>query len=256
MTSDLESVLRGDSAWQAERPRTANSLAALLRNRIALGGFPPGSKLPTERELAAALGVGRNTVREAVRLLAADGLVSTTLGRSGGTWVQQSAAPDRAVRRGIAKSFHRTIHEYMEYRSAIEPLAARLAAERATPGDRRKLGRLLREPATDLAGYHRLDSQLHMTIARAGRNTVLYEAVARAREEMFVRGNVLWLQSNWSSVYPGGESAQDAFRSEHADLVRAIELRDPEAAEVSMRLHLAEARRQFLRILDAVAATG
>ncbi|MFE5683020.1 winged helix-turn-helix domain-containing protein [Streptomyces sp. NPDC056512] len=54
-------------------------VAEALRQRIALGGFGPGDRLPTERELSAAFGVGRNTVRQAVRELADEGLVTTTL---------------------------------------------------------------------------------------------------------------------------------------------------------------------------------
>lgn len=248
---DVDAVLQGRD-WSASRPRTATALAAVLRNRIALGGLPPGTRLPTERELAASLGVSRNTVREALRRLADDGLVTTTLGRSGGTRVRE-VPPGHPSRAEIAAGFRRTIEEYMQYRAAIEPLAARLAARHAEPDEVRELVSLLREPAPDLATYHRLDSRLHASIARASRNSVLGEAVERAREEMFVRGNVLWLRTNWSAVYAGDDAVRAAFGSEHRKIVAAIETADADAAEEAMHRHLAEARAQFLRLLDDTA---
>ena len=115
------------------RPTSHQVVAEIMRHRIALGDFPPGSRLPTERELAEVLGVGRNTVRQALRQLTEEGLVSTSLGRSGGTRVRAAADAGHTPRAEILANFRATIRDSIEYRQAIEPFAARLAELPSAP---------------------------------------------------------------------------------------------------------------------------
>jgi DNA-binding FadR family transcriptional regulator len=222
----------------------------VLRRRIALGDFPPDSRLPTERELADVLGVGRNTVRAALRQLTEEGLVSTTLGRSGGTRVRGAADPDQTPRAEILANFRATIRDSLEYRGAIEPLAARLAAERAPIEVRQRLLRLLDEPADDLSSYHRLDSEFHLAVAAASGNPVLQQAVERARADMFVGGNALWLQAGWSLGHAGSPEPEPRFRAEHLPIALAILGGDGPAAEARMREHLDDSLRQFRFLID------
>lgn len=236
-------------------------LADALRQRIALGGFEPGDRLPTERELAGSLGVGRNTVRRALRLLAEEGLVETEPGRNGGTRVRPPAAPeadapDGRNRGAVAASLRATLRDYMEYREAIEATTARLAAERGSTAERRALLRLLDEPVADLSDYHRLDSRFHLGLGAAAGNEVLQEAVARARTEMFVGGNALWLQADWHLVYPPGHDLGQVFREEHLGIALAVLAGDADAAEAGMGAHLREAHTQFLVLLDRFASGG
>jgi DNA-binding FadR family transcriptional regulator len=226
-------------------------VAEILRRRIALGDFPPGSRLPTERELAEALGVGRNTIRGALSQLAGEGLVSTTLGRSGGTRVRTGAGDaDSPLRTDIVAGFRATIRDYIEFRQAIEPLAARLAAERAPADVRREIVRLLDEPVDDLGGYHRLDSRFHLAVAAASGNEVLHRAVERARTEMLVGGNALWLQSGWSLGHVGEPPAGTTLREDHLPIAVAVGAGDGAAAEAAMRDHLTATHRQFSRLID------
>ncbi|WP_308315475.1 FCD domain-containing protein [Streptomyces sp. ISL-100] len=230
-------------------------VAEALRQRIALGGFEPGDRLPTERELAATFGVGRNTVRQALRELAEEGLVTTTLGRSGGTRVTPARPGGRdGARATISAGIRASLRDYMEYRQAIEPFAARLAAERGAGADRRKLVSLLDTKVADLGEYHRVDTAFHLGIAAAGGNEVLTEAVTRARTEMFVGGNALWLGSDWSRVYPTDRDFGFAFREEHEAIALAVLSGDGDAAEARMREHLRDSHRQFLTLLEQFAA--
>ncbi|MGW0994063.1 FadR/GntR family transcriptional regulator [Streptomyces sp. NPDC002523] len=230
-------------------------VAEALRQRVALGGFGPGDRLPTERELATAFGVGRNTVRQAVRELAEEGLVTTTLGRSGGTRVAPARPGGRDARAAIAAGIRASLRDYMEYRQAIEPFAARLAAERGGRAARQELVGMLDAKVADLGAYHRIDTRFHLGIASAGGNDVLAEAVTRARTEMFVAGNALWLGSDWSEVYPPDRDFGLAFREEHEAVALAVLSGDGDAAEARMREHLRESHGQFLVLLDQFTAS-
>ncbi|RAG83459.1 hypothetical protein DN069_22150 [Streptacidiphilus pinicola] len=144
----------------------------------------------------------------------------------------------------------------MEYREAIEATTARLAAERGSTADRRALLQLLDEPVADLADYHRLDSRFHLGLGAAAGNEVLQEAVARARTEMFVGGNALWLQADWHLVYPPERDLGQVFREEHLGIALAVLAGDAARAEEGMRAHLREAHTQFLVLLDRFASAG
>ncbi len=245
----------GGSAERAEFRAPAHVLVAeALRQRIALGGFEPGGRLPTERELAGSLGVGRNTVRQALRMLADEGLVVTEPGRAGGTRVHHG--PQRGQQHGAqrAAGLRASLRDQMEYREAIEPVAARFAAERGSTAQRRGLLALLDEEVTDLGGYHRADSRFHLGLAEAAGNEVLQDAVARARTEMLVGGNALWLQADWHLVYPEGQDLTQVFRDEHLEIALAVLAGDGATAEARMRDHLRESGRQFGLLLDRFAA--
>ncbi|SEE05309.1 FadR/GntR family transcriptional regulator [Streptomyces sp. TLI_105] len=250
---------RNEKEANGAGPRQAPSHAVVadaLRQRIALGGFGPGDRLPTERDLAAVFGVGRNTVRQAVRELADEGLVVTTLGRSGGTRVAPAPRSGRDSRAAIAAGIRASLRDYMEYRQAIEPFAARLAAERGAAASRRGLVEMLEAKVADLGEYHRVDTRFHLGVAEAGGNEVLAEAVTRARTEMFVAGNALWLGSDWTPVYPTDRDFGRAFREEHEAIALAVLSGDGDTAERRMREHLKESHQQFLVLLDQFASTS
>src|SRR5919206_578180 len=123
------------------------AVADAIRRWIALGMFEPGDRLPTERELAARLAVGRMTVRHALRLLAGEGLVGTQRGRSGGTYILDDG--DRPLRSGeLTAQFLADVRDNFDFRLGVEPMAARLAAERATDMERRASRLAAPEPMT------------------------------------------------------------------------------------------------------------
>ena len=105
-----------------------------LAHAVRLGLVPPGERLPSERDLAIRLGVSRATIREAVRALQLAGLVETRRGRSGGSYVIDLASPGSEPRaRLTARSLGAALLDALDYRWAVEPAAAELAAERADP---------------------------------------------------------------------------------------------------------------------------
>lgn len=151
-------------------PRVESALRAML----AEGRWRPGERLPNEVALAAELGVGRSSVREAVRLLAHDGLVEVRHGS--GTYAAEPPAPaaDGDMRRLLRRA---RLREVYEVRRALEVEAARLAAGRLRPED---IGRLrdrlaLREERTggDPAAFVDADLAFHRAVVELSGNAVL-----------------------------------------------------------------------------------
>ncbi|WP_246618770.1 FadR/GntR family transcriptional regulator [Streptomyces javensis] len=145
-----------------------------LRTMLAEGRWRPGERLPNEVALAAELGVGRSSVREAVRLLAHDGLVEVRHGS--GTYAAQPPAPagEGDMRRLLRRA---RLREVYEVRRALEVEAARLAAGRIRPED---IGRLrdhlsLREERVggDPAAFIDADLAFHRTVVELSGNAVL-----------------------------------------------------------------------------------
>lgn len=144
-----------------------------LNAQVADGSWPLGTKIPTEPQLVEALGVGRNTVREAVRALVHAGVLECRQGS--GTYVISTDELAGAVTRRLSAA--RTT-ETVEVRRAFEVEAARLAAGRRTPEDLATLdGALTRREAAWRAGavadFVAADAALHVAIVAAAHNTML-----------------------------------------------------------------------------------
>lgn len=144
-----------------------------LRQQITSGAWPIGARIPAEPELAELIGVGRNTVREAVQSLVHAGMLERRQGS--GTYVISDSELGNAMGREIAGAHQRDV---LEVRRALEVEVARLAAIRRTPRQVDEL-RGLRDTRT--AAYHSgeldamvaADLALHRLIAEAAHNPVL-----------------------------------------------------------------------------------
>ncbi|WP_028051026.1 FadR/GntR family transcriptional regulator [Cellulomonas sp. URHD0024] len=146
-----------------------------LRQRITTQEWPVGARIPPEPALADLLGVGRNTVREAVQSLVHAGLLERRQGS--GTYVLSRSELAVTMGRQIADARQRDV---VEVRRALEVEAARLAARRRTPLDssallERRDERSAAYQAGDLDAMVATDLALHRAIVRAGANPVLTE---------------------------------------------------------------------------------
>ena len=147
--------------------------------KILRGELEPGAFLPNEDHLSTELDVSRNVVREAIKVLAAKGLVESR--PKTGTRVQSRhdwnlLDPDVLAWRIEAGPDDIFLEEMFAVRRLIEPEAARLAAERATAGDVAELGRALGEmedAVDDLDAYVAADVRFHSEIYRASHNELL-----------------------------------------------------------------------------------
>ncbi|SFA89152.1 transcriptional regulator, GntR family [Amycolatopsis marina] len=145
-----------------------------LRELVAGGEWPVGQRVPTEAALAAALGVGRNTVREAVRALAHSGLLEVRQGD--GTYVLATSEVSGAIRRLCGSE----LREVLQVRRTLEVEGARLAAVFRTEEELAALGALLDERDRALAdgnlnGFARTDAEFHVTVVQCGHNSLLSE---------------------------------------------------------------------------------
>ena len=158
-------------------PKASDVLADDLRERILRGEFPAGTALPPERELVVQTQMSRTTVREALRILEAQGLVTIRTGRAGGTFVQQ---PDGDA---IASSVSLLIRGQQlrltslhETREAIEPACAGLAAKYRTDEDIAELDRAteaMADTTLPLADFLQANIDWHMAVARSSHNELL-----------------------------------------------------------------------------------
>ncbi|NIH81819.1 FadR/GntR family transcriptional regulator [Amycolatopsis viridis] len=145
-----------------------------LRDAIAQGEWPIGQRIPTEPALAESLGVGRNTVREAVRALAHSGLLEVRQGD--GTYVRATSEVSGAIRRLCGSE----LREVLGVRRALEVEAARLAATVRTDDELAIIRALLDQRdeayrAEDIETYVRADTEFHLAVVRAGHNELLTE---------------------------------------------------------------------------------
>src|SRR5690349_17352981 len=156
----------------------SDRVIASLRVQITSGAWPVGSRIPTEPELVAQLGVARNTVREAVRALAHNGLLDIRQGS--GTWVVATSELAGVMQRRFATAAPEHV---TELRGTLEAAAAGFAARRRTPEDLLRLDDLLarREQAWatgDRDAFVDADSAFHLAVVAASHNEVLIELYA------------------------------------------------------------------------------
>lgn len=149
-----------------------------IKSLLAEGKLKPGSKLPPERELAQMLNVGRPAIRQALKALAALGIIDSRVGQ--GTFVNESTEQLLAVPMDFMMLLNPiTIRELFEVRKALDVELAGLAVDRATEEDIARIEVILKaqqENLTDAEAFLNLDLEFHRAIADAARN-VLFMAI-------------------------------------------------------------------------------
>jgi DNA-binding FadR family transcriptional regulator len=236
-------------------PSAAEASAALLRpvrpgnafedtvgrllQTIRLGVLEPGESLPPERELAARLGVSRDTVREAIKSLADAGYLVSRRGRYGGTFLAQELPAHTGEE---SRADHEEIDDALRLREILESGAARMAANRTlTAAERDELwSRLTDVGHAKLEDYRRLDSRLHLAIAAAAGTPSLVPLVAENR----MRLNALLDQIPLLARNIAHSNEQ------HDAIVIAILAGDGERAAEAMRAHVAGSAALLHGFLD------
>ncbi len=194
----------------------AGSAAGSLRERIIQGEFPPGTRL-NERALCDLLGVSRTPLREAFRLLAAEGLVQIE--------------PNRGAQ--VVALSEANIREAFEVIGGLEAMSCRFACERATDVEIAEIRALTYEMMAsharhDLPTYFRVNREIHERISLAAHNSLLkqlYDAQnARIQNLRFVSNEN---RQKW-----------DLAMREHIEMAEALAARDADRLAAIMRQHL------------------
>jgi DNA-binding FadR family transcriptional regulator len=210
-----------DSVAVPPRGQRVRETITQLRARILGGEWPVGGRIPTEPQLVAALGVGRNTVREAVRALVHAGVLECRQGS--GTYVVSTDELAPVVARRFTDD---RMAEVVEVRRAFEVEAARLAALRRTPDDLAALDGALatREAAWRsgrVADFVEADAALHTAVVAAAHNGMLAELYASVGAAL--RGTVAQAM---------GDALTPERYVDHGRLVDAIRAGDPAHAAI------------------------
>ena len=209
-----------------------------LKSFIAEHNYDLNSRLPAEREMCSHLGVSRATLRKALDVMEADGLLWRHVGR--GTFVG-NVPIDRTD--GITSIITRTNPiEVMEARLRIEPELARLAALHANTSDLEKMNLCLRKSrgAREWRIYETWDNNFHLAIAEATHNAILISLYQTLNT---VRRTIVWGRSRQEKPVPDSDHHS---HGEHIKIIESISERQMDAAASEMRDHLQSVQKGLM----------
>ena len=220
----------------AVRPlKLGERVARRIVDVIVTSGLTPGTRLPIESELVAQLGVGKHTLREALRLLEAWGVIEIKQGRNGGPEVRMPRPQDLREALTVQLLFSSaTLQDVIETRCCIEPQSAMVAAERMSADDigvlRQSVIRM-RENAESHTDFLRENQLFHEYITASTQNVVMQAFIDTLKSVM--DGSAAGIQYK--------PARRLAVADAHERIVLAIESRDPQRAHEEMEAHLREA---------------
>ncbi|HEX2849369.1 MAG TPA: FCD domain-containing protein [Acidimicrobiales bacterium] len=236
--------MRVDDAGDAgaARPGTAaipqrrtEKISEIVAREIVhdMRSMAPGAKLPSEAAMLEKYRVGRASLREALRLLEVQGLIVIRPGPGGGPVV--AAVDSRHFARMASLYFHlsgATYRDLAEARLVMEPVMARLAAERQDPDDLAKLERFIQETpdSTNQPEYFRHSTEFHAVLSGMSGNPVL-DLMGRSLKDLYA-------DRLEELIFP--VDARVRVQQEHATIARAIVKGNAARAEKLMREHMVE----------------
>lgn len=199
----------------AETP-LPEQIAAQLRRDILRGKLPPGAQVK-ERDNAADMGVSRTPMREAIRILAKEGLVV----------LRPSRSPI------VAQPSFKEIADHIEVLTALEMLSGELACERASDAQIAEIAAIAARmeelyDQIDMLDLFEIDMSFHIAIAAASNNAVL----AEAHRAILAR---LWRARFLSA---SRKRSRDRVLRQHGAIVEGLQKRNPEMVKVNMNSHL------------------
>ncbi len=225
---------------QSEPRDNSNYALGRLRELLQASAFGQDGRLPTERQLAETLNVGRRAVRRALEVLEGEGLIwrrqgaGTFVGERPGRWSEHLGELVAGT----------DFMEIMEVRLRIEPQLAQLAAMRAKPAEIERMRELTtRILKSDDADARELwDGALHRQIAQSAGNQLflsIFDVVNQVRQD-----------PAWQAIRERARSAGNTMivsRDQHQEIIEAIEAHDPVRAGEAMRQHLLMLQERLIR---------
>jgi GntR family transcriptional repressor for pyruvate dehydrogenase complex len=223
-----------------------NEAVTRIKSMIAAGELAPGSRLPSQDDLACQLGLSRSALREAVRSLTTMNILISRQGD--GTYVSSLRTPLLLEPLAFAADIlpDDAVLQLLDLRVALEPHAAALAATRVTDGDVHDLSAIAGRgaPGASAAEFLEADLAFHRRILDLSGNeavATLVHAISPAAMHARVLG-----------VAPEAEVRATAY-DDHTRIVAALADHDVEAARAAVAVHITGMRRQLRRVLTAAA---
>jgi DNA-binding GntR family transcriptional regulator len=216
---------------RVERQRLHDAVVEHLQKLIIEGVLAPGIKL-NEREVCERLGISRTPLREAMKVLASEGLIEIV--------------PNRGA--FVSKMNDTEIWEAFEVMSGLEALSGELAAERISPAEIADIQQLHDEmlvcrKKNDLPGYYSRNQTIHNKINEAARNSVLRQIYQSINRRLLA----LRFKSNFK------EAKWDRAIQDHEEMIAALEARDGKRLATILRQHLLEKRDAVMAVLREAA---
>ena len=221
----------------SNRESMSIEISRKLLDYLLSGRVQPGQRLPPERKLAEALGVGRSVVREALKSLTLLGLLEVRLGD--GTYVKRTDAEflPQSIEWGLVLGA-RHVLDLIEARRYLEEIIAGLAAERRDEQTIAELRRLLADmerSAGDPERFVAIESAFHLRLADAAGNEVVYGIMATIRSLLGV----------WQARVAQFTGDARPSLDEHRLVLEAVGRGDPAAAREAMAAHMEHTTRRL-----------
>ena len=203
----------------------------------------PGDRLPSEKDLANQFGVGRTTIREALRSLAVLGVVDGRVGE--GTFVSSTNRRylEKALQWGLLID-RKDVQDLIETRLLLESQTAFWAAHRASQANLQEIEDAIdgmEQSIHDPESYLRADLQFHIFIAQASQNSILYHLVSMTRGYLQA-----WIQRSLSRPTPRKtQQRAEISIQEHRKILQAIRSGNAEGARQAMNAHILSSSRDL-----------
>lgn len=212
----------------------------IIQREIALGRILSGEKLPAERQFAQQLGVARETVRQALRVLEESGVVRVKRGASGGAFVCEVQLSQAEVR-SILRSQSDEILQLIDFRVILERAAVSALAKSHSQEIIDEIDSAISnlENATTLSESRSADTAFHLAIARGTKNSFLLKAIEDARVRMFQPVDAFQM-----------EFVKKSSLEAHRGIRHAIAQGNGPKAEQLMKAHLDLTTIEFKKLID------
>lgn len=220
------------------RTSLSDGIVEQLIAAIERGELKAGDRIPSEKQLCQQFGVGRTSVREAIRSLSAMGILESHAGE--GTFVRSDSTRyvERAFQWGLLLD-RKLVTDLADARLMLEAHTAELAASQATAEDVLEIEEALRgmeSSISDLKLYLESDVKFHLAVAKATHNTFLTALLSTIRGYMQA-----WITQTLASS-PSVEQRARTSVEQHRRILQAIASHQPDEAREAMRAHILSAR--------------
>jgi DNA-binding FadR family transcriptional regulator len=228
--------------------KTAVLIARKIVDSIRRTGYTVGDRLPPERLMLEEYQVGRGTLRESLRFLELQGIISLKPGPGGGPMVERPDASNLATTLVLLLQFHNTpFRSIVEARTGLEPMMARLAAARMSDDDLRRLGAsvdTMRKHIDDREAFLETNKAFHDIIARASGNALFG----------FLIDALLGIVDGTAAGIEYPPHRRTAVLAAHTQILEALSAHDGDASAAAMHAHVEEYLRYVTKKFPEVMA--